>query len=148
MREPVLLIEENSIDALAIRRAYARLDNSPELIIFKTAMEALDYLGSKENSMPGLIIHDLNMGKMNAHTFLKTIRSDRRLEKIPVVIVTTSSKHQDFISCFEFDDVIGYFVKPVDYFDLIKSIAASRSDDSDTKGKKGPTNRPALSIGL
>ena len=111
-------------------------------------MEALDYLGTKNNPLPSMIIHDLNTGKMNAHTFLKTIRSDKRLKNIPVVIVTTSSKHHDFVSCFEFDHVIGYFVKPVDYFDLIKSIASEGYIEKKKKSAKGIFRSTTHSFGF
>jgi DNA-binding NarL/FixJ family response regulator len=51
---------------------------------------------------------------MNGFEFLKIIKGDSVLKKIPVVVLTTSETEQDIMDSYELG-AAGYFVKPVDY---------------------------------
>ena len=71
-----------------------------------------------------LILLDLNMPRMNGTEFLKTIKADEALKKIPVIVLTTSNSEQDIARSFELG-AAGYMVKSVDYkkfTEIIKTI--------------------------
>jgi CheY-like chemotaxis protein len=116
----ILLIEDDRINALTFKKGLSRVNTNTELIIHETAENALQYMRSKDD-LPELIVLDLNLPKMNGIDFLKIIKSDNNLKAIPVIVLTTSRNPENKINCFNLQ-VAGYFVKPIDYFDLIESI--------------------------
>jgi CheY-like chemotaxis protein len=116
----ILLIEDERINALAFKKGLANIKATNELIIQETAENGLQYLRN-ENNRPDIIMLDLNLPKMNGIDFLKVIKSDSSLKRIPVIVLTTSVNPQDKIDCFDLQ-VAGYFIKPIDYFELIKSL--------------------------
>ena len=66
---------------------------------------------------------DLNMPKMNGIGFLKILKADDSLKKIPVVVLTTSADKADTVESFELG-VAGYVVKPIGYKEFIEKIGA------------------------
>ena len=116
----ILLIEDERINALAFKKGLMSIYAGTELIIHETAENGLNHL-KVEKKIPEIIMLDLNLPKMNGIGFLKVIKADPELKKIPVIILTTSINPQDKVDCFELQ-VAGYFIKPIDYFELIKSV--------------------------
>lgn len=120
-KKPILLIEDDSIDAMTVRRAFRELKIPNELLLFKNGLEALSYLKQVKNSPPSLILLDLNMPVMNGLEFLLEIKQDQYLQKCPVIVLTTSNEEQDKQDCFKLS-VAGYFVKPDNYDDFVSII--------------------------
>jgi CheY-like chemotaxis protein len=120
--DSILLIEDDKINALAFKKCLERINNDAQLTltIYETAENALQYLRNEDN-LPDIIVLDLNLPKMNGIEFLKIIKNDNVLKGIPVIVLTTSRDQEDKVNCFNLQ-VVGYFVKPLDYFDLIESI--------------------------
>ena len=73
------------------------------------------------NKEPCVILLDLNMLKMNGNEFLKVIKTDEELKKIPVVVLTTSKEEDDVVESFRMS-VAGYIVKPVNYKGFVEAI--------------------------
>ncbi|MDH7598111.1 MAG: response regulator [Sedimentisphaerales bacterium] len=120
---PLLLVEDDQIDALTIKRALADLGLDECLVHVNNGVDALDYLRRMLPEVPRLILLDLNMPKMNGHEFLKELKSDLDLRRIPVVVLTTSKEQADISSTFR-SGVAGYMVKPLDYFDFVRVVQA------------------------
>ena len=76
---------------------------------------------SAENDLPGLIVLDLNMPRMNGIEFLKTVKNHAGLKKVPVVVLTTSKAQQDISASFDFG-AAGYMVKPLDYKEFVEAV--------------------------
>ena len=112
--KPVLLLEDDSVDAMTVKRALKDLDVKNPLVHVFDGEQALEYLQNSDNAEPCVILLDLNMPKMNGIEFLKIAKSDPRLKCIPVVALTTSRTDKDKLECFD-NGVAGYIVKPVDY---------------------------------
>jgi CheY-like chemotaxis protein len=118
--DSILLIEDDKINALTFKKGLGRVNNEIELIILETAENALQYLRNGNNK-PCIIVLDLNLPKMNGIEFLSIVKKDASLKGIPVIVLTTSINPQDKINCYNLQ-VAGYFVKPLDYFELIESV--------------------------
>ncbi|MGZ3862211.1 MAG: response regulator [Bacteroidia bacterium] len=116
----ILLIEDERINAMAFKKGLEKVSVSTELIVHETAENGLAFLRSAAD-LPDIIILDLNLPKMNGIDFLKLVKKDEVFKKIPVIILTTSVNPADKIDCFELQ-AAGYFIKPLDYFDLIRSV--------------------------
>ena len=119
--KPVLLAEDDSIDAMTVRRAFRDLKLSNTLIHRINGEEALEYLRSPDAEIPCVILLDLNMPRMNGIEFLKVIKQDDKLKKIPVIVLTTSNEECDVVESFRLC-VAGYIVKPVDYKKFVEAI--------------------------
>ncbi|MGZ3903494.1 MAG: response regulator [Bacteroidia bacterium] len=116
----ILLIEDERINAMAFQKGLSRVSVSTELVLRETAEKAFEYLESTED-LPDIIILDLNLPRMNGVEFLKLVKLHEKFKKIPVIILTTSVNPKDKTDCFELQ-AAGYFIKPLDYFDLIRSV--------------------------
>jgi CheY-like chemotaxis protein len=112
--KPVLLLEDDSVDAMTVKRALKDLDVKNPLVRVLNGEQALEYLQNNANAEPCVILLDLNMPRMNGVEFLKIAKADPRFKGIPVVVLTTSRADQDKLDCFN-NSVAGYIVKPVDY---------------------------------
>jgi len=117
----ILLVEDDSIDAMTVKRAFKDLKVTNSLAHAINGEEALSYLRDYNNEVPCVILLDLNMPKMNGIEFLKIAKNDDALKKIPVVVLTTSSEERDVVESFRFS-VAGYIVKPVDYKKFVEAI--------------------------
>jgi CheY-like chemotaxis protein len=119
--KPILLVEDDNVDAMTVRRAMKDL-NVPNGIIHQLDGEdALEYLRSSDNKRPCVILLDLNMPRMNGIDFLKIIKNDDELKKIPVIVMTTSKDERDKMESFEFS-VAGYIIKSTDYKKFVESL--------------------------
>ncbi|MFC1792685.1 response regulator [Planctomycetota bacterium] len=123
--KPVLLVEDNSINVMAVRRVFNDL-RIPKIVVHsKNGEEALKYLSDDTNEKPDLILLDLNMPVMNGIEFLKIIKDDSILKSIPVVMLTTSDDERDIAECFDLN-VAGYIIKPFDlelFHEIIRTVA-------------------------
>ena len=118
---PILLVEDDSIDAMTVERALKDLKVTNQLVHTTDGEEALQYLRDESNKKPCLILLDLNMPKMNGIEFLKVVKADETLKGIPIVVLTTSKEDRDVIESFKLS-VAGYMLKAVDYKKFVETI--------------------------
>ncbi len=121
--KPILLVEDDDVDAMTAKRALSDLRITNPLVHAADGEQALRYLRDENNKKPCLILLDLNMPKMNGIEFLKTVKVDDGLRKIPVVVLTTSRNEKDIVESFELS-AAGYVVKPADYKKFVEAIRA------------------------
>jgi len=121
--KPILLVEDDNVDVMTVRRALKDLHVVSQLVPAGDGEEALEYLRGKDNAKPRIILLDLNMPKMNGTEFLRIVKADETLKTIPVVVLTTSSSEQDIVRSFELG-AAGYMVKSVDYKKFMEIIQA------------------------
>ena len=119
--KPILLVEDDRVDAMTLKRALKDLKVTNQLIHTTNGEEALEYLRDEANEKPCVIILDLNMPKMNGVEFLKIAKADEELRRLPVVILTTSKDEWDRFQAFDLS-VAGYIVKPADYKSFLEAI--------------------------
>lgn len=119
----ILIVEDDLVDVMTIKRAFKQVNITNPIHIEPNGEEALRFL-SEVKELPGLIILDLNMPKMNGIEFLKLVRANEKLKNLPIVVLTTSKEQQDKLNTFDLN-VSGYMIKPVDFNqfkDMIKTI--------------------------
>ncbi len=121
--KPILLVEDDSVDAMTVKRSLKELNVANGLVCTTNGEEALQYLENENNTKPGVILLDLNMPKMNGLEFLRVVKDNELLRKIPIVVLTTSKEERDVVESFELS-VAGYMVKPVDYKKFVEIIRA------------------------
>ena len=119
--KPILLVEDDSVDAMTVKRALKDLNITNQLIRTTNGEEALDYLKTESKDSPCVILLDLNMPKMNGIEFLKIIKVDEVLKEIPIIALTTSKEEGDVKETFKLG-VDDYIVKPVDYNKFVEAL--------------------------
>jgi CheY-like chemotaxis protein len=119
--KPVLLVEDDRVDAMTVKRALKDLNVANLLVHTSDGEEALEHLRNDSNEKPCVILLDLDMPKMSGIELLKTIKADDVLKKVPVVILTTSQDAQDKFDTFGLS-AAGYIVKPTDYKKFVEAM--------------------------
>ncbi len=119
--KPLLLVEDNPEDALALQQALEDLGAVESMIHAPTVEDALAYLRSESNQKPALILLDMSRLDTAGIEFLKTAKSDPALGRIPVVVLSTSQERRDVLESFDLN-VAGYIVKPADYTALVEAV--------------------------
>jgi CheY-like chemotaxis protein len=121
---PILLVEDDAVDVMTVKRALKDIQVTSELVPIGDGEQALAYLRDDGNAKPCVILLDLNMPKMNGTEFMRIVKADEALRKIPIIVLTTSNSNQDISKSFELG-AAGYMLKSVDYkkfMEIIKTI--------------------------
>ncbi len=124
----ILLIEDNPGDVRLTQEAFKEGSMSINLKVKMDGVEAIKYLKQEDpeedHVIPDLILLDLNLPKRDGREVLEEIKSDEKLKRIPVVVLTTSNAEQDILKSYNLH-VNCYINKPVDFdkfFDIIQKI--------------------------
>lgn len=120
----ILLVEDDEVDVMNVRRAFQRAHVSNPLHVAGNGLEALEIL--RGDTIPAgrrLVLLDLNMPRMNGIEFLRAVRADASLQSLPVVVLTTSNDERDKVDAFKLN-VAGYLLKPVTFTDFVDLMAA------------------------
>jgi CheY-like chemotaxis protein len=112
----VLLVEDDPADQKLIKSALLNQKIGCSIHISENGEEALEYLrqGVQDcvvNSLPNVILLDLNMPGMGGKDFLRRIKAMDDLCFIPVVVLTTSDSQTDIEQCYKLK-ASGYVQKP------------------------------------
>jgi CheY-like chemotaxis protein len=124
--KPILLVEDDQVDKMTVVRALKEIHVTNPLVHRENGEDAVNYLQEATSDKPCIILLDLNMPIMNGIEFLKMVKNDDQLKRIPVVVLTTSEEQQDKVNSFDLG-VAGYMAKPVDYrqfVEVMRSIDA------------------------
>lgn len=116
----ILLIEDDAIEVMKFNRVLSTLELNHKIIEANNGEEALEILKVK-NTIPDIIILDLNMPKINGIEFLQILKNDSFLKYIPAIILTTSNNHKDVLECYKIG-IAGYVLKPLKYEDYVDRI--------------------------
>ncbi len=103
----ILLVEDNPADIKITERAVRESGFPVELLVVRDGQEALEYLLRQgEHALspnwrnPDLILLDLNLPRMTGLEVLQRIRATPALKAVPVIVLTTSRRHEDVQSTY------------------------------------------------
>lgn len=93
----VLYIEDDIEDVELLKHVLRNFESAIEIIHFSNGEAALVYLEkAKEfNNFPDVIFLDINMSRMNGKETLVCIKADKRMARLPAVILSTSTSDAD-----------------------------------------------------
>ncbi len=122
----ILMADDDADDRLLAQDAMHESRVLNELYFVEDGVQLLRYLrGDGEFAeratypMPGLILLDLNMPKMDGREALAEIKADPGLRRIPVVILTTSKAEEDMVKGYDLG-AASYITKPVTFDALVE----------------------------
>lgn len=128
----ILLVED---DPLGVELTLAALEENnlaDNVAIVKDGVEAVDYLNrqgsfsERTEGNPEVMLLDLKMPRMDGLQVLEHVRSNSKLDHIPVVMLSSSREEQDKFRSYKLG-ANAYVVKPVDFDkfkDTVKQIGA------------------------
>lgn len=111
----ILFIEDDAIETMKFQRTLSKLESKHTLIEAKNGEEALEILQSG-NSLPDIILLDLNMPRMNGIEFLGILKEHEQIKYLPTIVLTTSENRDDLLECYK-RGIAGYIIKPLKYED-------------------------------
>ncbi len=119
--QPILLVEDDLVDVMTVKRAFKEIGVANELIAVCHGEEALEYLEKPVQGLPCVILLDINMPKMNGLECLTLLKNHSVFKNIPVVMLTSSKEQSDVDQSF-MKGISGYILKPLDYTQFLASI--------------------------
>ncbi|MBW4508651.1 MAG: response regulator [Scytonematopsis contorta HA4267-MV1] len=121
----IFLVEDNKADIRLIQEA---LKDSPvpyQIITVRDGMDAMAYLQQQgeyvDATLPDLILLDLNLPKKDGREVLAEIKTDPKLKRIPVVVLTTSRNEDDIHHSYDLH-VNCYITKSRNLSELFKIV--------------------------
>lgn len=110
----VLLLEDDSLDVEAVRRAFKKARIANDLTVARDGIEGLAILRGEDGHdpipKPYIVILDLNMPRMDGIEFLDELRADADHRDAVVFVLTTSKADEDRAASYD-KNVAGYIVK-------------------------------------
>lgn len=123
----ILLVEDDSNDVELIMAGLASNKLANDIVVTRDGEEALDYLNcrgkyaGRMDGNPALVLLDLKLPKVGGLEVLKHIRSNGKLARVPVVILTSSGEEKDIIEGYRLG-TNGYVVKPLDFHQFVDAV--------------------------
>ncbi|AFZ59081.1 response regulator [Anabaena cylindrica FACHB-243] len=112
-KNTLLIIEDNPDDIELTLLAFERTGLQENVVIARDGVEAINYLFA-ENTLPDLILLDLQLPRIDGLEVLRQIRANSRTRLLPIVILTTSNEESDRLQGYGLG-CNSYIRKPVDY---------------------------------
>ena len=117
----ILLVEDNLGDVELTREALSEGKISNRLRVARDGVEALEYLKNRQNTLPDIVLLDLNLPRKSGLDVLWAIKEDPDLQTIPVVVLTTSQDKEDIVKSYRCHANC-YISKPVDFEKFVKVV--------------------------
>ncbi len=123
---PILVADDDMDDCEMIKEALqaSRLLNEVQFV--HDGEELLSFLHRQQklstqanNLLPGLILLDLNMPKMDGREVLKEIRKSPELQSIPIIVLTTSKAEEDIMRSYNLG-ANSFITKPIEFETLVQ----------------------------
>jgi CheY-like chemotaxis protein len=112
----VWLVDDDEDDRLEIRSAFDELQPPVGILTLNNGQQLLAELELNE-TLPKLLLLDLNMPGLTGFDLLEQLRANPRLANLPVVIITTSSNDLDRQQSLTLG-AIDFITKPTTYSQL------------------------------
>jgi CheY-like chemotaxis protein len=120
----ILLVDDNDDDVVLLEESFKDSRFLNLLHVVHDGEEALRYLRRegqyKSAILPGLVLLDINMPRMDGFEVLDAMKSDPVLKTIPVVMLTTSTRDEDVVRSYD-GGACSYVSKPVS-LDKLKEV--------------------------
>jgi len=112
---PIIAIDDSADDLFFLKRLVEKTGAKFPLLTFQHTADAVSYLteaaqAAESGRLPCIIFTDLRMPLMNGLEFLAWIRGERQLNRLPVIMLSTSDDPEDIAKAKELG-VDRYYIK-------------------------------------
>ena len=121
---PVIVIEDDIDDQEILTEIFKKLNYPNKIIFFEDGEKALAFL-NKAETIPFLILSDINLPKLNGFALREKLKTDAKLniKCIPYLFFSTALNQKSVIDAYSMS-VQGFFVKQNSMLELEKTIFA------------------------
>jgi CheY-like chemotaxis protein len=122
----IIIADDDADDRLLIEDAFKESKLVNPIMFAEDGEDLLQLLRNDKawaegRNLPGLILLDLNMPRMDGRTALSHIKSDPMLRRIPVIVLTTSKAEEDILRTYDLG-VNSFITKPVTFEGLVEVV--------------------------
>ncbi|KFF06407.1 response regulator [Flavobacterium reichenbachii] len=117
----ILLIDDDQDDAEIFTDAIQSLERGILVQSLFNSVLAFEELRNKE-LLPDLILLDYNMPALNGYEFLQKMKTNERLQNIPVIMISTPTD-EFILQAIKTDGLCRYFSKPNSYNELVSILS-------------------------
>ncbi len=117
----ILLVEDNPNDIKLAMHAFRTNNLANKVHVVRDGAEALEfifctdrYADRKIEDILKVILLDLKLPLIDGIEVLKRIKSDPRIQSVPILIMTSSKEERDIVESYKLG-VNSYILKPVDF---------------------------------
>ncbi len=110
------MFAQEAFEESGLRHELRFVEDGEALVSYLDA--CLDLSGPKTQSLPHLILLDLNMPRKDGREALREIKANPQLRHIPVIVLTTSSSDCDIYRSYDIG-ANSYITKPVTFESLV-----------------------------
>ncbi len=103
----VLLVEDDADHIDLARRVFEKCGMAHEVQVVEDGADALDYLfgraryaGQNPAASLKLVLLDLKLPKVSGLDILRQLKTDARLQRLPVIVVSASKEEPDLLQSF------------------------------------------------
>lgn len=115
----VFIVDDDADDRESIRDAFLENKHHYDYVFMKNGDQLLKHLATDDNTgVFKIILLDLNMPGKHGKDVLKEIKTNKELQPIPVIVLTTSSSEKDKEISYELGANC-FVTKPASYKELI-----------------------------
>ena len=116
-RSILILADDDPDDRLLTQEAFEEAGYDGTFQFFDDGQQLLDYLENARQHLPGVILLDLNMPRMNGYEALSELKADQALRRIPIIVLTTSNADEDILRSYDLG-VNSFITKPASFQEL------------------------------
>ncbi|MBK9160488.1 MAG: response regulator [Nitrosomonadales bacterium] len=112
----ILLVEDDPVEVERVRRACDLCELHPHLAVVDDSTEALEWLSRASGTgalMPGLILLDLKLPKLNGLAVLRRLRMDEHTWDLPIVVYSGEHEPYDVVLSYQIG-ANSFVYKPAD----------------------------------
>jgi CheY-like chemotaxis protein len=119
----IVIIEDDADDQFLLEEVFNSLDYTNKRIYFLDGLSALDHL-QKTDSIPFLILSDINMPKLDGFALRQRLHTDAELsiKCIPYLFFSTAISQKMVIDAYSMS-AQGFFIKQASFDELKKTIS-------------------------
>jgi len=123
----ILLVEDDPGDVMLALTVLRALGMEERCAVANDGEDAMNFMYSRGRfsqrapGLPGLVLLDLKMPRVNGFDFLQQLKADERMRLIPVVALTSSREARDIERAYDLG-VVGYVVKGIDFVDYRSTL--------------------------
>ncbi len=128
---PILLVEDNPDDALLIGSAFEKSGIKNRLLVVSTAEDAIKllngegaYCDRKQYPFPVLVLADLKLPGLTGFDFVKWLRAQPDLKRLPVIVLSSSVFAPDVKQAYDVG-ANSFLAKPHEFSDFAKEVKAT-----------------------
>lgn len=114
----IMLVEDNPADLRLTQEVLEEAAFAHRLLVARDGEQALAMLRGMppyaDHPLPDVVLLDLNIPRKSGLEVLAAVKQDRRLKRIPVLILSTSRAESDFAAAYDLH-ANAFVTKPTDW---------------------------------